>query len=71
MNYSPLLGISTSRIGRFPFPSGFTRQFLFNLVKKNQPKEAMSFRFSKDEYQLSISTYSGLNPRSRAIQSIS
>jgi hypothetical protein len=26
---------------------------------KNQPKEAKSFRFSKEEYQLSISTYSG------------
>jgi len=31
----------------------------------------MSFRFFKDAYQLSISTYSGLKPRSRAFRSIS
>ena len=55
----------------FPCRSGFTRRLLFSRVRKNQPKEAMSFRFFKDAYQLSISTYSGLKPRSRAFRSIS
>jgi len=47
----PFGGISTSLISRFPTLSGFTKRFLFSLVKKNQPKEAMSFRFFKAEYQ--------------------
>jgi len=62
----PSGGISTSRI---PLPIRIHQTVA--LLRKNQPKEAMSFRFFKDAYQLSISTYSGLKPRSRAFRSIS
>jgi len=67
----PSGGISTSRIGRSPCRSGFTRRLRFSRVRKNPPKEAMRFKFFKDAYQLSIRTYSGVKPRPRAFRSIS
>jgi len=67
----PSVGMSTRLMATFPWPSGLTIRLLLSRIRKRQPKEARSLRFSNPEGQLSIRTYAGSKPRPLASTSIS